>query len=75
MNITLSADEEPVKRVRAYAARHGTTLNSMVRRYIEQVSGLADLDQDAAEFARLAREHAGAAPKGFVFKRDDAHRR
>jgi hypothetical protein len=75
MNITLSAEAELIKRTRAYAARHGTTLNRLVRCYMEQVSGLADLDRDAAEFARLAREHGGAAPRGFVFRRDESHGR
>ncbi|OGV74365.1 MAG: hypothetical protein A3K19_27300 [Lentisphaerae bacterium RIFOXYB12_FULL_65_16] len=75
MNITLSAEDELVKRSRAYAAQHGMSLNRMLRSYMRQVSGLADLERDAAEFACLAREHGGASPAGFAFNRDEAHRR
>jgi hypothetical protein len=75
MNITLSADPELVKKVREYAARKGTTLNRLIREYMEQVIGEKDADSAAAEFARLAREEAGQSPEGFRFNRDAAHQR
>lgn len=75
MNITLSADPELVKKVREYAARNGTTLNRLIREYMEQVIGEKDADSAAAEFSRLAREKAGRSPKGFRFNRDAAHQR
>ena len=75
MNITLSADEELVKKAREYAARHGTSLNRMIREYMEQLTSISDTDQIAEEFALLARQEGGASPKGFVFDREAAHHR
>jgi len=75
MNVTLSADEKLVKKARDYAARHETSLNRMIREFMQKITGLADLERKADEFARLARQGGGAAPKGFVFDREEAHNR
>ncbi len=75
MNITLSADERLVERGRRYAAEHGTSLNRLIRDYMQEIADLGDLERDAEEFARLAREQGGASSTGYVFDRDEAHRR
>ncbi len=75
MNITLSADERLLERARQYARQHNTSLNRMIRHYLEQVAGTSDIEQNAHEFARLARERAGASPSGYVFNREEAHLR
>ncbi len=73
MNITLSADKELLKKARSVAARQGTSLNQMIRAYLEKVTCVSDLEEKAEEFAQLAREKAGASQPGFVFHREDAH--
>ncbi|MCF8094188.1 MAG: DUF6364 family protein [Desulfobacteraceae bacterium] len=75
MNITLSADEELVKKAREYAARQGTSLNRMIREYMEQLASISAADEIAEEFAMLARQEGGASPDGFVFDREAAHKR
>jgi hypothetical protein len=75
MNITLSVDAQTVQRVREYAARHGTSLNQLVREHMLLLTSTPDRRAVAAEFARLATEHAGRSPDGFVFGRDDCHTR
>ncbi len=75
MNITLSADPELVKKVREYATKNGTTLNRLIREYMEQVIGEKDADSAAAEFSQLAREKAGRSPEGYRFDRDAVHQR
>jgi len=75
MNITLSADPELVKKVREYAAKNGTTLNRLIREFMEQVIGEQDADAAAAEFESLARKNAGRSPRGFRFDREAAHER
>jgi len=75
MNITLSADEELVKKAREYAARQGTSLNRMIREYMEQLASISDTDRIAEEFAMLAKQEGGASPEGFVFDREAAHKR
>jgi len=38
MNVTLSLDDDLVKRVRKIAVEHDTTLTGMIRDYLEQVA-------------------------------------
>ncbi len=75
MNITLSADKELIRKAREYAARHGTSLNRMIRRYLEQLVSDEDKESCAREFEQLAKEHGGSSPVGFVFDREEAHDR
>ncbi|MFW6101353.1 MAG: DUF6364 family protein [Bacteroidota bacterium] len=75
MNITLSADKELVEKAREHAARQGTSLNRMIREYMEQLASISDTDEIAEEFAMLARQEGGASPEGFVFDRETAHKR
>ena len=60
MNITLSADEELIRKARDYAAQRGTSLNQIIREYMEQLTRVADAGRNADEFERLARERGGA---------------
>jgi plasmid stability protein len=75
VNITLSADKELIRKAREYAARHGTSLNRMIRRYLEQLVLDEDKESCAREFEQLAKEHGGSSPEGFVFDRKEAHDR
>jgi len=75
MNITLSADRNLVKKARESAAMKGTTLNQMIREFMEQIAGEDGAEAAAAEFARLAEQKAGRSPRGFQFDRQAAHER
>ena len=75
MNITLSADKELIRKAREYAARQGSSLNQVIREYLEQVTASSGIEDHAREFAKLAREHGGVSPRGFVFDREEAHAR
>ena len=75
MNITLSADEELVKKAREVATRQGSSLNRMIREYMEKLASVTDVDSIAEEFAMLARQRGGESPQGFVFNREEAHER
>ncbi|NCC49575.1 MAG: hypothetical protein EOM20_00010 [Spartobacteria bacterium] len=75
MNITLSAEKALIKKTREYAQSHGTTMNKMIREFMETVTGGQAGDHVAEEFAQLARDHAGISPKGFHVNRDEAHQR
>ncbi|HTS60561.1 MAG TPA: DUF6364 family protein [Candidatus Acidoferrales bacterium] len=50
MNVTLSLDDELVKKVRKVAVERDTTLTAMIRDYLERLA-----EEDAA-FGRRARE-------------------
>lgn len=75
MNITLSADERLIKKMREHAVKRGSSLNQMIREYMLDVTGGGDPAKQADEFERLAKDHPGRSPRGFRFDREDAHSR
>jgi uncharacterized protein YhdP len=75
VNITLSADEKLVAKARAYAEAHNTTLNQLLRDYMERITGMLDGDQAAREFIEFTRSHAGRSEPGFRFDRNAIHER
>ena len=60
------------------ATRHaeamGTSVNQLVREYLEQFAGKAATDADAAEFERLSRATQGNS-RGRKFNREELHER
>ena len=74
VNLTLSVDEETVQKARRRAEALGTSINQLVREYLQRVAGEADPEQDAAEFERLSRLAQGNS-RGWKFNRDELHER
>jgi len=70
MNITLSADEELIKKSREYARAHHTSLNQLVRDYLRRITGSSDTEKAADEFLTLANTMAGCSDSDFRFSRD-----
>lgn len=52
----------------------GTSLNQLVREYLEQLAGKRQIEQDIAEFRRLSEEAHGHS-RGWKFNRDEIHER
>ncbi len=77
MNITLSADEKLIKKSREYAERHHTTLNNLIREYLQKISvGNGDGELSISEeFARTATLYAGESEPGYHFNREELHKR
>ena len=59
MNITLSADDELVRKARRYAQEHETSLNQLIRDYLETLVGEFPREEAAREFETVARSMAG----------------
>jgi len=74
VNITLSVDDEVIAQARRQAAAMGTSVNQLVREYLEQLAGKADPNADAAEFERLSRLAHGDS-RGWKFNREELHER
>ena len=74
MNVTLSVDDEVVLRARRRAEALGTSLNQLVREYLEQLAGSTDPNKDAAEFERLSRAAKGNSRR-WKFDREELHER
>ncbi len=75
MNITLSADSELIRKAREYARRHNSSLNKMIRGYLEKITSEMDFQTAAEEFRSICSEHAGESAPGYYFKREDEYSR
>ena len=74
-NITLSADETLIEKARDYARAHQTTLNQLVRDYLDRLVQPLTREAAAAEFARLARERAGCSSSASRPSRESLYQR
>ncbi|MEO8660583.1 MAG: DUF6364 family protein [Bryobacteraceae bacterium] len=74
MNLTLSVDDEVVRKARQRAEQLGTSVNQLVREYLEQLGGKPDPIRDADEFQRLSQLSQGDS-RGWKFNREEAHKR
>jgi hypothetical protein len=52
----------------------GTSVNQLVRQYLEQLVGKSDSNADAAEFERLSAASQGDSG-GWKFNREELHER
>lgn len=75
MNITLSADQDLIEKSREYARAHGTSLNQLVRDYLQRLTGELDTEKSAAEFVALALSMPGHSKPGYKFSRDELYDR
>ncbi len=74
MNLTLSVNDEVVQKARKRAEQLGTSVNQLVREYLEELAGRTDPARDAEEFERLSKISQGDL-KGWKFNREEAHER
>jgi hypothetical protein len=74
MSLTLSVDDEVVESARERAKVLGTSVNQLVREYLEQLAGKRDPEADAAEFEKLSRSANGNS-HGWKFDRDELYER
>lgn len=72
MNITLSIDDKVVNEVRKIAQEMGTSLNQLVREYLEQLTRQQQANASFDEFLSLSGQ---GDSKAWVFNRDELHER
>ena len=77
MNITLSAPEETIKEVRAWADANHTSLNRFIRDRLEEKAAefQAERNRKADEFSRRIETIRIRVPKGWKFDRKEANAR
>jgi hypothetical protein len=74
MNVTLSVDEELLRRAREVARRQGTSLNELFREYLRVLAaGRAEADPAEELFALM--DKAGGRLDGRTWTREEAHER
>jgi hypothetical protein len=74
MNVTLSIDDDVLREARRRAEALGTSVNQLVREYLEQFVGKRNPAAVAEELERLSRLAHGDR-KGWKFNRDEIHER
>jgi hypothetical protein len=74
MKLTLSVEDEVIRAARRHADALGTSVNQLVREYLERLAGKSDRATDAAEFERLSRLSQGDS-RGWTFNREELHER
>ena len=74
VNVTLSIDDEVLQEARHRAEAMGTSVNQLVRDYLERFTGKIDSQSAAAEFERLSLAAQGHS-YGWEFNREELHER
>jgi len=74
VNLTLSVDDQVVAKARRTAEAMGTSINQLVREYLESLAGKSDREADADEFLQLS-EISGGSSHGWKFDREEIHER
>ena len=74
MNITLSVEDQVVRRARRVASAMGKSLNQLIREYLEHLTSEGDPERDVKELRQLSKESRGHS-RGWTFDRDEIHAR
>jgi plasmid stability protein len=70
-NITISLDKDLLKSGRQYAEKHGTSLNALIRRMLEQT--VKSESEDWLEECFQLMDRANANSKGRRWKREELY--
>jgi hypothetical protein len=75
-NLTITIDERLLKQARMRALEDGTSVNALLRAYLERYAGSGDAGEALGGFVRLARQSAATSgPRGRAWTRDKLHAR
>ena len=78
MSITLSVPPTVVQEVRLYADKKGTSLNQMIRDYLQSIADASRREREElanATFDFLMSQDDGGLPRNWRFNRDEANAR
>jgi hypothetical protein len=71
MNLTLSVEDRLVERAREVARQQGTSLNALIRDYLEGLAGQLGGDEILGEFEAMWAEPGNS--RGKPFRRDELY--
>lgn len=73
-NLTLSIEEETLKRARIRALEQGTSVNAVVRDFLQSYAGVQDERRALRRFVELSEgSRAGVESRGRSWKREDVY--
>ena len=75
-NLTITIDDRLLKKARIRALEAGTSVNALLRAYLERYARSGQASEALTGFARLARRSAATSgPRGRTWTRDELHDR
>jgi hypothetical protein len=75
-NLTLTVDEETLRKARIRALELGTSVNALVREYLGRLAGRSTAAEGIAEFFEATEgARAGGGPEGRTWTRDELYDR
>lgn len=75
-NLTLTIDDELLKRARIRALEQDTSVNALVRDYLEGLAGQAEPQDGIRAILELsARSRSGSGPQGRTWTREELYER
>ena len=75
-NLTITIDDRLLKQARMRALEDGTSVNALLRAYLERYAGSGEAGDALGGFVRLARRSAATSgPGGRTWTRDELHDR
>jgi len=74
VNVTLSIDDDVLARARELAARRGTSVNQLIREYLEELASERSSDEIIDELKKLWRSSSGNSA-GKRWTREEIHDR
>lgn len=72
-NLTITVDEETLKRARIRALELGTSVNALVRDYLESFAGNHQAQIDAMEHFIALGKTTGSGSGGRIWRREDLY--
>ena len=74
-NLTISIDEEVLKLARIKALKQGTSVNAVLRDYLESYSGSRQIQEDSIKDVLTLSQNAQSRSNGKKWSRDELHTR
>jgi hypothetical protein len=75
-NLTIAIDDRLLKQARMRALEDGTSVNALLRAYLERYAGSGGTGEALSGFVRIARRSgASSGPGGRAWTRDELHER
>lgn len=73
-NVTLTVDDDVLRRARIRALEQHTSVNALVREFLEAYAGTSEAEQAKAELLELSqRSQASSGPQGRTWQREDLY--
>lgn len=75
-NLTIAIDAETLRRARRRAAEQGTSVNAILREFLDRFAGVDPTAKALADFLALAEAAGGSSgPGGRTWRREDLYDR